>query len=160
MTQTTTLLEMLQDEKYQALGIKLNPPASYREVESFEKVLERQLPQDLRAFYLSVNGFETDDDMFRVIPIHEVIEYKLHQRSARVNFAEYMIYCDTWNLSLDANSRDRYSIVNRDTDKDSDVVLTNSIYEFLERYLVNGGMREEFGLISWNDRLKSKRNQA
>jgi len=156
---TTTLIEMLQDEKYLGLGIKLNPPAPRSEVEYLEKIIERRLPPDLRDFYLSVNGFETEDDMFRVIPVHEVIEYKLHLHTPRINFAEYMIYCDTWDLMLDREGKDRYAIVNRDPEKERDVVLTNSIYEFLERYLENGGMRGEFGLISWCDRLKSKQRR-
>lgn len=158
MNATATIIEMLQDEKYQGLGIRLNPPAPVREIEYLEKLLEHTLPPDLRNFYLTVNGFETNDDMFRVLPVHEVIEYKYYLHNNRINFAEYMLYCDTWDLMLDDTKREGYMIVNRDPEHERDVVLAHSIYEFLERYLINGGIRGEFGLLGWCDRLKARKN--
>jgi hypothetical protein len=56
------------------LGITLYPKATTSDISAFENNKSLRLPGDLREFYSFSNGFESSEDMFRIIPLNEIIE--------------------------------------------------------------------------------------
>lgn len=136
-------------EKY---GITLNKRASISEIEKFEKAMKLKLPGDLRTFYEFSNGFYSEEDMFNIIPLKEIMERHFEFKVSRPNgfdFAEYMIYCDMWTISIN-DKGDKYSIYNI---AETAITLTDSFSEFLDVFL-NGGVFD--GLDSWRQRVERK----
>lgn len=93
---------------------------------------------DFKEFYALANGFETDDHIFRIIPIAEIIDYQSELPPNEIYFAEYMIYSATWNIVIDPDSGS-YDIVNRNGTGNL-ITITNSIFEFIEKYLESDGI--------------------
>lgn len=154
---TVEELKRILLEHSKDFGISLNPPATVQEIEELENVLVRKLPPDLINFYLLCNGFETEDFIFRTIPINEIIEYKHELESSTFYFAEYMIYSDTWDIRLLEN--DTYVIINKNHHTESATILTDSIYEFLTKYLKGDGVFGKNGLYSWMEEVQAKNNK-
>lgn len=154
MNRTELFINKLK-EANPKLGIELNPPASDYEIENLEDILNSNLPSDLRKFYRITNGFETNDNLFRILPIEEVISHKGELPSNQIYFAEYMIYSDTWEVVIDPINTEEYKIINSNHKKDKEIILTNNLLDFLERYLENG-IFGDHGLFSWYDDLKNK----
>jgi hypothetical protein len=82
------------------LGITFNAPCSDEDLADLELKLSYPLPPDLIEFYTFCNGFNTDDLLFRVIPVHEAVDYKSELANNIFHFAEYMIYSDQWLIQL------------------------------------------------------------
>ena len=137
-------------DKVKKLGITLNNPATLEELEKLELKLNRKLPSDLINFYKFCNGFETDDYLFRVIPIQEIIDYKSELNDNIFHFAEYLIYSDQWLIQL--NDLEQYEIINDNHKSQKNMVQANSIVKFLETYL-DGGLFSEVENNSFWDRL-------
>jgi len=132
----TDIIERIQKERVQ-LGITLYPQASPDEIVAFEVIRQIKLPDDFKTFYRFCNGFESEEDLFRIIPLYEIIErgFSGHLEGEKdFHFAEYMIYSDLWSLSIN-DKYNSYSIYNN-TGKV--VVLTNSLSEFLNIFLDGG----------------------
>jgi hypothetical protein len=145
----TTLIEVLTfiKENTSLVGIELNKPATKNEIDFFENS-KIKLPQDFKTLYNFSNGFETDEDLFRLIPLQEIIEngkddYCISNTS--FHFTEYMIYCDMWTVELNPNDIEQYKIYNK---ADNLVYLTNSLVEFLCVF-INKGIYE--GLYQWRE---------
>ena len=134
-------------------GITLNPPASTTELDHLETLLNRKLPIELRDFYLLANGFETLDYMFRVLPIDEIIQYHHELPDNEIFFAEYMIYSDCWRIVFDDADTEKYSVINDDHGRGEVIVLTNSIFEFFERYLASDGALGKDGFYEWREEI-------
>jgi hypothetical protein len=134
-------------------GITLNPPASETDLNRLEDILNRKLPTELRDFYLLANGFETLDYLFSVLPIDEIIQYQIELPDNEIYFAEYMIYSDNWRIVFDHADAERYSIVNDNHGSGVVIVLTNSIFEFFERYLSGDGVMGKNGLYEWRKEI-------
>lgn len=77
-----------ENDNLQKLGVKFNEPANLADLNALEQVLNCKLPNELAAFYQYCNGFETDDYLFRIIPIHEIIEYKSELLDNTFHFAD------------------------------------------------------------------------
>lgn len=121
-----------------ALGITLYQEASEEVLLAFEKSKIR-LPDDVKYFYGFCNGFESGEDMFRIIPLEEIMSAEPDQylmNDTCFHFAEYLIYCDMWTVNINTVNNNDYEIYN---EADSRVVLTNSFSEFLTVFL-NGGV--------------------
>lgn len=134
--------------KHKADGITLYPPASNQEVQDFESRIGFELPADFREFYSICNGFECEEDIFRIIPLEEILEYGWEHGNSWFHFAEYMTFCDMWSLRKKADGE--FEIFN---EGEVEVVLTSSLYEFLQRFL-RGNVFDEGGLYDWRDELK------
>ncbi len=65
-------------------------------------------------------------------------------------FSEYMVYSDLWALRLGAGGKPE--IVN---DAYPGLVLTSSLHEFLERFLL-GNVFDPGGLYEWQEKLNAK----
>lgn len=147
----TTLLDVLKyikDNSFK-IGIQLNKPATSVEIEVFEN-RKGKLPDDFKNLYMFSNGFETDHDLFRLIPLEEVLENGLDKNylisDKSFHFTEYMIYSDMWSVDINNDNSNDYKIYNKTDDV---VYLTDSLAEFLCVF-INKGIYE--GLYEWRER--------
>ena len=131
--------------KNQKEGFTLNPSASTIEIIKFETKIGFLLPPEFKALYSVCNGFECEEDMFRFIPLDDIIERGDHGENW-FHFAEYMIFCDIWTLR---KNNDRYEIVNLGN---TEFILCTSLTEFLEHFLA-GNVFEDGGLYHWRETL-------
>ncbi len=135
------------------LGITLFMPASLTEILNFEKIRKVRLPDDFVEFYSFSNGFESAEDIFRIIPLDEMID-NLKDRDTYIveqndfHFAEYMIYSDMWTININPADKNDYRVYNN---ADSVITLTNSFSEFLDTFL-NGGVFD--GLYTWRENVE------
>lgn len=151
---STTLIEVLNFIKDHSLelGIQLNKPATDIDIENL-KSIKIELPEDFKVLYKFCNGFETNEDLFRLIPIYEIIEngknhYLISDYS--FHFTEYLIYCDMWSVDINPQNIEEYKIYNQ---AEGVVVLTNSITEFLSVF-INKGLYD--GLYDWREEKLNK----
>ena len=151
MGNTEQLFNRLE-ETVKALGIKLNSPATAEDIKNLELAINQKLPQDLYDFYSYCNGFETNDVLFRVIPISEILSY-IHELTTSFYFAEYMVYSDNWKIRL--HDKKYYSITNDNHSSVAPLTLTTSVIEFLERYVTGGGVFGDKGLYKWFDEVEA-----
>jgi SMI1 / KNR4 family (SUKH-1) len=144
--------QLFEDNKnvIKQLGITLKEPCSEQDITDLQSKLSYPLPSDFIEFYTFCNGIETDDFMFRIIPISEVIDYRSELKSNMLHFAEYMIYSDQWLIQL--NEEGSYEILNNDHETKEMTVQSNSILGFLEIYLT-GGLFNKLNNNSFWDRL-------
>ena len=140
------LLTFINENKNR-LGFTLNKKASDAEIEQFEKN-KIHLPDDLKTFYKFCNGFETNEYLFRLIPLNEIISNGFKNKTS-FDIAEYLIYSDVWTIDINQNNKNDYQIYNK---ADDIVILTNSFTEFLVRF-INRGLFE--GLCYWREEIKS-----
>ncbi|MGC4104064.1 NIF family HAD-type phosphatase [Ferruginibacter sp.] len=144
-TTLTDVLNYIRNNTVQ-LGIQLNNPATDTEIEAFEAQITR-LPEDFKMLYRFSNGFETDQDLFRLIPLAEIAENDLDKdylvNDSSFHFTEYMIYSDMWSVDTNKEETNKYSIYNK---TNTVVYLTNSLAEFLCVF-INKGIYD--GLYGW-----------
>jgi hypothetical protein len=135
-------------EKHKNDSFVLHPPAPEEMITKLEKHLGFALPGDFKTFYSFCNGFEMNsDDDFRMIDIEEIIDHTIDKKAKTFHFAEYMTYSDMWTLKYFGEGE--YKIVNFGI---TDTVLTDSLAEFLTRYL-EGCVFEKGGLIDWHEEI-------
>ncbi|HEX8427613.1 SMI1/KNR4 family protein [Hymenobacter sp.] len=119
------------------LGITLYPAASSAEIRDFELKLKIKLPDEAKAFYQFCNGFESEEDLFRIIPLDEISSniqsYKPHQ----FYIAEYLMYCDEWTIGVNPLNNNEYGICNHH-EFIKEICLTDSLPDFLECFLSYG----------------------
>jgi hypothetical protein len=129
--------------------ITLYAPASLHELIEFEHRLNCPLPDDLKTFYLFCNGFESAEDIFRIVPLDEITGRLADYKHNSFNFAEYMTYCDMWRIEINPAKPNDYNISNQ-----GDVfrLLTPSLAEFLDRFLT-GGVFGKGGLYKWHEEV-------
>jgi hypothetical protein len=134
------------------LGITLYDKASGTQIVEFEKIKGVKLPEDLKIFYGFCNGFESAEDMFRIIPLNEMLENKTDNYTKGekdFHIAEYMIYCDMWTISIDSVNNNKYTIYKK---ADRLYNLTNSFAAFLDKFL-SGGVFD--GLYKWEEEIEN-----
>lgn len=130
-----------------SFDITLYPPANAQDLIDFETKLNCPLPDDIKAIYLFCNGFESAEDMFRIIPLQEIAERMQDFAPNSFSFAEYMIYCDMWDIEINPSNPNDYRIYN---DGMAYRLLTKSLAEFIDRFLAKG-VFEDGGLYTWHD---------
>jgi hypothetical protein len=149
----TSLREVLKyiNNNASKIGFQLNRPATDIEIKTFENQ-KVELPEDFKLLYRFSNGFETDFDLFRLIPLDEIIGNRFDKRyllnETSFHFTEYMIYSDMWSVDINKNNKNNYKIYNR---TDNIVYLTNSLAEFLCVF-INKGIYD--GLYEWRERIQ------
>jgi hypothetical protein len=148
----TAIIERIKADKHE-LGITLYEPATLIEISDFEKTMGAKLPEDFVKLYCFSNGFESEEDMFRIIPLVEIIDNINQPDTYTVelgdfHFAEYLIYSDMWTINVNTNDINNYNIYNK---AENVIKLTNSLPEFLEIFL-NGGVFN--GLYKWRENTK------
>jgi len=149
--------QLFADYKHEVkkLGITLNDPCSDEDLADLESKLSYPLPPDLIEFYTFCNGFNTDDHLFRVIPVHEAIDYKSELANNVFHFAEYMTYSDQWLIQLYDGGQ--YEVINNDHGTQEMATQNVSILEFLKIYLT-AGLFSKLDNNSFWDRLNNSRN--
>jgi len=129
-------------------GIKINPGVSKATLQLFESKYEVMLPDDLREYFLLVNGMDinmTDEDLIRFWPLEEVkpisedaSEYSdqayLPDPGSIFMFADYCIWSNTYAIRLSSGEKrnEVYIIGGR-----SPIFLAGSFTEFVTLYLAN-----------------------
>lgn len=158
MTQFQTVIQKIQ-ERLDEFGIVLNPPATTAAIEEFERVYGLTIPADILSFYSYCNGFEALTDFFNVLSLEEITREQINYQTGIVGrefiFAEYMIYSDSWNIRLTPNGHFEYEIINSNHGTDEVVVLTNSLADFIVRYLDGNGVFGDEGLYAWYEQRKA-----
>jgi len=134
-------------KKHSQAGIEIYPPASESDIAVFEMQMGFVLPNDFKEFYSLCNGFGCTEDIFNMIPLN-AIDRNNEYRTNYFDFAEYMIYSDSWSVRI--VSPTRYQIFN-----DPELTLTTSLKEFLERFL-RGNVFDPGGLYDWHEEVKTK----
>lgn len=151
-TTLASVLEYIRNNSA-TLGVHLNKPATEVEMEDFENQ-KGKLPDDFKLLYRFSNGFETDHDLFRFIPLEEISKNDLDKRfllsDTSFHFSEYMIYSDMWSIDINKNDINSYRIYNRAKNV---VFLTNSLAEFLCVFIKDGIYD---GLYGWRDALEKR----
>jgi len=142
-------------DRMKVLGVKLNPPATTEDIGELEIAVGHILPAEIRSFYAYCNGFDTEDWIFNVLSIEQILYYKSELEISEFYFAEYMIYSDDWKIKIEDS--DTYVITNGNHKEYINLVLTNSIFEFLEVYLNSEGVLSENGLYKWFEEKNSSR---
>ncbi|MEO6520136.1 MAG: SMI1/KNR4 family protein [Mucilaginibacter sp.] len=132
--------------------ITLNPGASQELIARFEEARNSKLPDDIRLFYEFSNGFNSKEDDFNIVPLEDLADITYHEE---LFIAQFLIYCDAWELEIDLNNPDSYGIFVIQNDS-SKIVLTNSFAEFLQRFL-NGGLYGKGGLYDWAEELQRQK---
>ena len=135
---------------HKQFGIKLNKGASESEITEFEKV-KGLMPDDFKKLYKTFNGFYSKEDMFRIIPLNEILKNGNDLSLRNENdfyIAEYMIYSDEWTLSVNSQIRNNY-IIYEGTDT---LNLTDSLTEFLCVFIA-GGVFD--GLYKWREEMEN-----
>ena len=145
MIETGRIIQRLKNEGHK-FGIVLNPPVSESELIDFENELQIDLPSDIVEFYKECNGFESDDHLFRIIPLREIIENKNEFESGTFSFAEYLIYADTWDIKLNVDNSNVYKVVNCNHKTNEPIEIWDSLHLFLDKYLDGTGLFGERGL--------------
>lgn len=140
--------------KHREYGITLYPEATIGDIAYFEDTYHIALPDDIKTFYRFCNGFESAEDLFRIIPLDETRSNIDRFTSKSFFIAEYLIYCDMWEIEVNPNDRNDYSIINK-PEKCRTITLTNSFAEFLGRFL-QGGVFDKGGLYDWHEEVKGK----
>jgi hypothetical protein len=145
------IIEKIDQDK-DKLNITLYPPAYISEIEELEEKLKINLPDEIKTFYRFTNGFLSGEDLFRIIPIDEVLKYANELNENEFYIAEYMIYSDTWVVSLNPPDNS-YQIM----EHSFKTVLTNSFAEFLQHFFT-GGVFGKGGLYEWKDQIDKKKS--
>jgi cell wall assembly regulator SMI1 len=127
--------------------ITLKHGASVELLEQFEKCTGVTLPADIKQFYRFANGFESEEYLFNILPLEDIID----NETGDIFFAEYLIYSDIWRLEINPANADDYLITTISA-KNERIVLTNSFAEFLSRFLKHG-LAGDNGLCAWCDEV-------
>ena len=155
MIEITDIIQILKEGNHNQV-VTLKSGASETDLLNFEQQLNLRLPTELREFYRFSNGFETEELLFQILPLEEILNQKDEYNNNEFYIAEYMIYCDVWTLRVN-NQTGEFSIYNSDHSSRDWMFLTNSFAEFLTRFL-NCGLFEEHGLYDWVNEEKTERN--
>lgn len=143
----TDIINYLKNRLYET-DITLYAGATDLEIYEFENGAGVKLPDDIRQFYQFSNGFISDEDLFRIVPLNELIHGDV------LYIAEYLIYCDLWELIINPAENNYYEITWTDNDRNN-LVLTTSFSDFIQRFLM-GGVFEKDGLYDWANAISAK----
>ena len=132
--------------------IKCYPAATQSLLESFEDKAKLVLPLDFKALYSFSNGFESAEDLFRIIPLDELMDdwHGENRVNGQFHFAEYLIYSDLWGVKLGEEGKDDYSIYYPALEH-RNLFMTSSLAEFLDCFL-DAGIYGKNGLYNWSHR--------
>ncbi len=138
--------------------------ASDNLVKEAEEIFGGKLTEDINYFYKNINGIESNDDYcFRIVPLNEVIDFYLDNENHGFVFAEYLIYCDLWELEISGTENKIISYV---PDKENKEILyrvtwSENFTEFLNLYFERGleGLIDRASELSLNPDYSEKTYQ-
>ena len=134
--------------------ITLYPGATQQLIDEFQLQTGILLPDELAHFYRECNGFESAEDLFRIIPLDEALATRSHDmavhhvKANQFYIAEYLIYCDMWTIEIESGQLSVYKIIGGTGAVPT--VLTHSFAAFLTRFLA-GGVFDDGGLYKWEE---------
>jgi hypothetical protein len=129
--------------------ITLYPGATEKLLKYFEEAMKVILPPDIKEFYSFSNGFESDEDLFRMIPLEEIMEDWRCKADGdgQFYFSEYLIYSDLWGIDLNVNQKACYYIFYSVSEQQK-LPMTDSLANFLDCFLKSGVYGKD-GLYDW-----------
>lgn len=135
-------------------GITVSAGVSESTLQWFERQMGVVMADDFKAFYRFCNGFELEEDAFRILSLDEIVRDRpTHYRKRLINnrfyFAEYMQYCDMWSIEMGNKPGTTYAIF-CPSRNDEQLVMTYSFADFLSCFLAKGVFGEN-GLYDWGD---------
>jgi hypothetical protein len=132
-------------------GIILRDGANEASIEEVERACNVTLPDDFKEFYRFSDGFEKDEDTFNFLPLRDIIYNKNAHHKSPLYIAEFMIYCDMWQLEINPDNCNDYKIiVEANYNK---LVLTKSLAEFIMR-VIKGDVFGAGGLYEWQEEVE------
>jgi hypothetical protein len=132
--------------------LTLHPGAGEDLLVAVESAYGVTLPDDFKTLYRFSDGFETDEDIFNMIPLAEIRSNKEGDKDSPLYIAEYMIYSDMWWLEINPDNYNDYKIMVECNS--NQLVLTNSLAEFIDRFL-KGGVFAPGGLYEWHEEIEA-----
>jgi hypothetical protein len=123
-------------EKHKEQGIQLYGSSSIQDIRTFTTKVGFSLPNEFVELYMLSNGFECDEDIFRIVPLEEILMLKDYSKTT-FGFAEYLTRCDIWKVSF---YQDKSYLI-----KDTRGAELSSLNEFLSVFL-KGNIFEDGGL--------------
>jgi len=130
--------------------LTLHPGAGEDLLTAVESAYGIILPDDFKALYRFSDGFETEEDIFNMIPLAEIMSNK--KEGYPLYIAEYMIYSDMWRMEINPDNHNDYKIMVEYNY--NQIVLTNSLAEFIDRFL-KGGIFDPGGLYDWHEEIEA-----
>ena len=142
-----TIVESLRSN-WLSRGIKINPGVSKATLQLFESKYKVMLPDDLREYFLLVNGMDansTDEDLIRFWPLEEVKSISegasaysdqsyLPDPGSIFLFADYCIWTHLYAIRLSScEGRNEVYVIGGK----SPIFLAGSFTEFATLYLAN-----------------------
>jgi hypothetical protein len=151
-----TINEVIREirSRQEELQITLYPRVPESSIDNFEQELSIKLPSDVKTFYRFSNGMEAEADLFRIIPLDEILDGMRSSCADRFYIAEYMVYSDIWVMQVNPDDHNDYTIFNIDKDNEQ-LSLTRSFAGFIQRWL-KGGVFGAGGLYDWHKEVKKK----
>ena len=134
--------------------LTLHKGADEASLQAVEETYGITLPDDLKELYRFSDGFETVEDIFNMIPLAEIIDNKGRHKGDPLYIAEHMIYSDMWELEIERNHCNDYTIVCQQYESNK-LIITDSLAEFVSRFL-RGGVNDLGGLYAWAGEIKAK----
>jgi hypothetical protein len=131
--------------------LTLHPGADETLLAEVESAYGVTLPDDFKTLYRFSDGFETDEDIFNMIPLAEIKNNK--DRDSPLYIAEYLIYSEMWRLEINPDNCNDYKIMVEFNG--NQLLLTNSLAEFVDRFL-NGGVFDAGGLYDWHEEIETQ----
>jgi len=143
---------LLLKKEWCARGLKVRPGIEAKELEHFEAVNGVRLPDDMRSFFLHVDGMEmnTSDEselMFNFWPLGRVSPIKdsgcrqpslgMKPADARYrffSFADYMIEAEVFSIGLSTGDEASNPVIGWKGE-----IKANSFGDFAKRYLIAPG---------------------
>jgi len=122
---------------WQERRVELNPPASAADLQTLGHLLRREIPNDVRDFYLYANGmpahvYDQHEVSFWSIP--KIREECAESQEKMVGFADFLIYSWRFLFAVDESG---VTIMTENVPPGSPVEALGSFSEFLQRYEAN-----------------------
>lgn len=149
------IIEYLKTNLHET-DITLRLGADEELIKQFESRLNIKLPEDIKQFYKFSDGFESDEHIFNIVSLAEIIQYKLEESTFYL--AEYLVYSETWELEINSENNKEYATFNVNG-YGNKILITNSLAGFLTRFL-SGGLFGEDGLYKWGEELRLKNSTS
>jgi hypothetical protein len=126
-------------------GIKLKLGASEIELFAFENKYNVRLPEDLKDYFSTVNGFDDSDvdgEYITFLPLEEIEPLSINWSQAAEAksyfiFADYSISCHVYAIKLTEDTKFDNPIFIDFNDNKSPTQIADSFSEFAQSYIKN-----------------------
>ena len=126
-------------------GVKLKLGASEIEIFAFENKYNIRLPEDLKVYFSTVNGFDNsdvDEEFITFLPLEEIEPLSINwsqvaEAKSYFIFADYSISCHVYAIKLTIDTKFDNPIFIDFNDNKSPTQIADSFSEFAQSYIKN-----------------------